>query len=45
MKVSEIMSTPIEEVMDNDTVIRAARKMRVLRTGSIHGRRGCYDRF
>jgi CBS domain-containing protein len=33
MKVSEIMSTPIEEVMDNDTVIRAARKMRDLDVG------------
>ena len=33
MKVSEIMSTPIEEIMDNDTVIRAARKMRDLDVG------------
>jgi len=33
MKVSEIMSTPIEEVIDNDTVIRAARKMRDLDVG------------
>lgn len=27
------MSTPIEEIMDNDTVIRAARKMRDLDVG------------
>jgi len=33
MKVSEIMSTPIEEIMDNDTVIRAARKMRDIDVG------------
>jgi CBS domain-containing protein len=33
MKVSEIMSTPIEEVMDKDTVTRAARKMRDLDVG------------
>ena len=33
MKVSEIMSTPIEEIMDKDTVIRAARKMRDLDVG------------
>lgn len=35
MKVSEIMSTPIEEVMDNDMVIRAARKMKDLDVGAL----------
>ena len=35
MKVSEIMSTPIEEVMDNDMVIRAAGKMKDLDVGAL----------
>lgn len=35
MKVSEIMSTPIEEVMDNDMVIRAAGKMKDLGVGAL----------
>ncbi len=35
MNVSEIMGTPIQEIMDKDTVIRAAGKMRNLDVGAL----------
>jgi len=35
MKVSEIMTTPIEEMIDKDTVISAARKMKDLNVGAL----------
>jgi CBS domain-containing protein len=35
MNVSEIMSTPIEEVMDKDPIIRAAGKMKDLDVGAL----------